>query len=220
MQSYFFLIIILGCGIYYFYTTYIKGTKKAYKNKKQQTEEDTNLLIDNVCRNINEHINTYNNILAEANIITTTKREEIINANDMDAMAELKIYTVEFQEQQELVSNRIEHIKRLLEEEHDFESAFKQNQMLKEEVDLFAHIIEKMKYIEIHRTNYSDAFKNTNFAKQQQPERELNFFSGCETKEEADKRYRNLSKAFHPDTGCGDTELFQKMTDEYNNLKF
>lgn len=46
----------------------------------------------------------------------------------------------------------------------------------------------------------------------------FSFFEGCRTKAEADKRYRALAKAFHPDTGCGDENMFNKMKEEYDNL--
>ena len=51
-------------------------------------------------------------------------------------------------------------------------------------------------------------------------EARLKFFYGCKTQEEADKRYKNLSKAFHPDAEWGDKEMFTKMNEEYKSLKF
>lgn len=45
------------------------------------------------------------------------------------------------------------------------------------------------------------------------------FFSGCNTAEKLEKRYKSLCKAYHPDAEGGDKETFQKMQDEYQNLK-
>lgn len=45
------------------------------------------------------------------------------------------------------------------------------------------------------------------------------FFSGCNTEEKLEKRYKSLCKAYHPDAEGGDKETFQKMKDEYENLK-
>ena len=45
------------------------------------------------------------------------------------------------------------------------------------------------------------------------------YFGGCNTKEKLDARYKQLCKAFHPDSVGGDTELFQKMKQEYELLK-
>lgn len=45
------------------------------------------------------------------------------------------------------------------------------------------------------------------------------FFAGCNTIEKLDKRYKSLCKAYHPDAEGGDTETFQKMQEEYAQLK-
>lgn len=45
------------------------------------------------------------------------------------------------------------------------------------------------------------------------------FFAGCSDMEKLEKRYKTLCKAYHPDTGGGDTETFQKMQEEYNTIK-
>ena len=45
------------------------------------------------------------------------------------------------------------------------------------------------------------------------------FFSGCNTLDKLEKRYKNLCKAYHPDIAEGDTETFQKMQSEYQSLK-
>lgn len=45
------------------------------------------------------------------------------------------------------------------------------------------------------------------------------FFAGCDTPEKLEKRYKSLCKTYHPDTGDGDTETFQKMKDEYEFIK-
>lgn len=44
------------------------------------------------------------------------------------------------------------------------------------------------------------------------------FFAGCETMEQAEKRYRSLCKIYHPDNG-GDTETFKRISQEYQKVK-
>ncbi len=44
-------------------------------------------------------------------------------------------------------------------------------------------------------------------------------FSNCDTLEKLDKRYKNLAKAFHPDTNSGDLESMQYINNEYERLK-
>ena len=53
----------------------------------------------------------------------------------------------------------------------------------------------------------------------QKPSGTAVFFSGCNTLDKLEKRYKNLCKAYHPDVAEGDTETFQKMQSEYKSLK-
>ena len=46
-------------------------------------------------------------------------------------------------------------------------------------------------------------------------EHPMNFFQGCTSIEQAKLRHKNLCKAFHPDTGNGDDEMFREMEQEY-----
>ncbi|MCM1570072.1 MAG: J domain-containing protein [Roseburia sp.] len=45
------------------------------------------------------------------------------------------------------------------------------------------------------------------------------FFSGCNSPEKLEKRYKSLCKAYHPDSEGGDKDTFQKMQEEYEALK-
>lgn len=44
------------------------------------------------------------------------------------------------------------------------------------------------------------------------------FFSGCGTRSEYEKRYHELAKVYHPDSGHGDADTFRKITDRYNEI--
>ena len=44
------------------------------------------------------------------------------------------------------------------------------------------------------------------------------FFNGCSTEEEIKKRYRDLTKVFHPDSGNGDQETFLNIKKDYDEL--
>lgn len=204
------VLIILIYGGFQYYKNYTK-TAKVNEQKKKEIKELQNLL-EEVCRDINAYIQKYNNIQTEVSMIENKKREEIINKNDMDAYTELRIYTEEFNEKQELVSSLIDNVKEILDKQGDINDAFLINKQIKEELEELHHITEKIKYIEVQ-----SRIQHMNHTKTSP---QVSFFDGCNTKEEADKRYKSLSKAFHPDTGYGDTGLFQRMTDEYNNLKF
>lgn len=45
------------------------------------------------------------------------------------------------------------------------------------------------------------------------------FFTGCDNRAQLDKRYRELCKAYHPDSAGGDQDLFVEMQSEYKELK-
>lgn len=45
----------------------------------------------------------------------------------------------------------------------------------------------------------------------------INFFSGCQTEEQARSRYRDLAKQHHPDKG-GDTSTMQEINRQYKEL--
>ncbi len=53
----------------------------------------------------------------------------------------------------------------------------------------------------------------------QNPTRNSLFFSGCNTPEKLEKRYKSLCKAYHPDTEGGDEETFKALQAEYERLK-
>lgn len=50
------------------------------------------------------------------------------------------------------------------------------------------------------------------------PELPYGFFEGCKTPEAIKKRYRDLCKVYHPDSGNGSEAIFEAICDEYNSL--
>ena len=44
------------------------------------------------------------------------------------------------------------------------------------------------------------------------------FFEGCKTPEAVKKRYRDLCKVYHPDSGNGSEAVFEAICEEYNRL--
>ena len=49
--------------------------------------------------------------------------------------------------------------------------------------------------------------------------KQINYFLGCKTEEEAKKRFRVLSKRLHPDKPTGSKESFQELIQQYTNFK-
>lgn len=51
------------------------------------------------------------------------------------------------------------------------------------------------------------------------PVRTATYFSGCNTLEKLEKRYKALCKAYHPDTEGGDEETFKLLQEEYERVR-
>ena len=49
--------------------------------------------------------------------------------------------------------------------------------------------------------------------------KQINYFLGCKTEEEAKKRFRILSKKLHPDKPTGSKESFQELLQQYTDFK-
>lgn len=66
--------------------------------------------------------------------------------------------------------------------------------------------------------NFQGAQSNTT---QDTPKNAANstYFKGCDTLDKLNKRYRDLVKIYHSDSGNGNDEIFVQVTEEYNILK-
>lgn len=50
------------------------------------------------------------------------------------------------------------------------------------------------------------------------PENTMSFFQGCNSEASIKKRYKDLSKVYHPDSGNGSGEVFARINSEYEIL--
>lgn len=60
-----------------------------------------------------------------------------------------------------------------------------------------------------------EAFGN----KTNNPRTETAYFDGCYTPEQIKKKYRELCKKYHPDTGTGNEKIMQEINAQYNKIK-
>lgn len=80
-----------------------------------------------------------------------------------------------------------------------------------------ADVLKKAEAANAAIDQLESAFKLVN---QASPSKETSsFFRGCNTPEELTKRYRNLTKTFHPDLEAGDEETMKQVNEEYERLK-
>lgn len=70
------------------------------------------------------------------------------------------------------------------------------------------------------RLEKEKAFYKQVLAFEQKQEYEFGmYFRGVRNEKELKKRYKDLVKIFHPDNICGDKEMIQVITQEYDSLK-
>lgn len=50
---------------------------------------------------------------------------------------------------------------------------------------------------------------------QEKPKNDIHFFTGCNTREDVEKRYKGLVKVYHPDNASGNHDMFIRVQNEY-----
>lgn len=118
------------------------------------------------------------------------------------------------QEQQEFDLRKSLEQKRMKEEEHLFQIKWK---ILEDELQKLA---QEKKDIEVEKKRYShrsDGYQKKSM-EELLPEAQI-FFSGVDNIQELKKRYKELSKVYHPDNMTGDTSTLQMINRIYESLK-
>lgn len=93
--------------------------------------------------------------------------------------------------------------------------------MLGEYIDTLRTMIDENN----ERASYEQTEDESHYDYSQQSEQTTHsssassYFKGCDTLEKLNKRYRDLAKVYHSDSGNGSDEVFIEITDEYNRLK-
>lgn len=96
---------------------------------------------------------------------------------------------------------------------------FDDMQMLIKQIDNIEINVNNLinKYQQTYNQQYQQQTYNQQSYNQQQShsQQSMNFFAGCNTKEDVEKCYRNLAKIYHPDNSTGMNEMFQQVQREY-----
>lgn len=82
----------------------------------------------------------------------------------------------------------------------------------------FKKILYKVRHLDRQRNDLFDGIDRI-LELVENPANTSVFFTGCNSREQLDKRYRELCKAYHPDSAGGDQTLFVDMQLEYKELK-
>lgn len=85
-------------------------------------------------------------------------------------------------------------------------------------MDKFKRLVPRIQLLEKQREDVKKLAEKLQ-AMNNDPVKASLFFSGCNTAEKLEKRYKSLCKTYHPDAESGDTKTFQKMQEEYTTLK-
>lgn len=82
----------------------------------------------------------------------------------------------------------------------------------------FKKMLYKVRYLDRQRNDLFEGIDNI-LELAENPANTSVFFVGCNSREQLDKRYKELCKAYHPDSVGGDQETFVDMQLEYRELK-
>lgn len=85
--------------------------------------------------------------------------------------------------------------------------------------DVGVDILEKAEAANAAIEQMESAFRLLSQSSDKGAHSDASFFRGCSTMEELTKRYRNLTKTFHPDLEAGDEETMKLVNEEYERLK-
>ncbi|MBP3488843.1 MAG: hypothetical protein J6K53_10660 [Roseburia sp.] len=93
--------------------------------------------------------------------------------------------------------------------------------MLEEYIDTLQTMLDEYNECAFEeQTQAHSQYNRTDYAEQNHHNSgSSNYFKGCDTLEKLNKRYRDLVKIYHSDSGNGNDEVFIEITDEYNRLK-
>lgn len=193
------------------------SARKSNKTYSQNTDFNE---IEQACNLFNRYVIEYNNLQQQFANQYNVRMTEAQTSSDMQMMKELLSYKEDFDKYSTVLNQRLENIREILNDG--------QAKHVEDELSSLDEFYSKLRLL---LSNLSYVSTNDDFSKwfEQEEKKEeyvnikkssdnFSFFEGCKTKAEADKRYKALAKAFHPDTGCGDENMFNKMKEEYDNL--
>lgn len=181
------------------------------KTKKKTISHATQFEIDSCVVRFNGYINEYNCV----GTMIRTKMSEILKQaqqiGDTEAMESLMNIVTNFQKIEQELSVNIMRTRSMFGDAHaDWQIIETNLAAIKDMIYDMKDLYHSLDYIEPKQKADPEYIESDNTS--------LDFFHGCKTYEEITKRYHLLSKAFHPDSGCGDSELFQKLKNEYDKV--
>lgn len=201
---YVFMIIVLLFTVFLLSIAFTKP-----KKKKASPEEIIEFYqTKQICDNLNQYINRYNELTGLFDAKFQNKRKEAVICHDQCSLAELNSISEQYINYKLSVENQILESKQNF---HNQEYEISKPHIINAGLSSINNLLKELDLI---------IPEEPVFEEPTQAASSVSYFSGCNTKEEADKRYKALAKAFHPDMGYGDESSFNAMQEEYNSLSF
>ena len=193
------------------------SARKSNKTYSQNTNFDE---VERACNLFNRYVTEYNNLQQQFVNQYNVKIAEAQTIGDMQMMKELLSYNEDFDKYSAVLNRWIGNIRGIL---NSGQAKYVENELsnLDEFYSKLRLLLSNLSYVSSSNDDFSRWFEQEEkkeYKNASNVSGGLSFFEGCKTKIEADKRYRALAKAFHPDTGCGDENMFNKMKEEYDSL--
>lgn len=206
---YVFMIIVLLFTVFLLSIAFTKP-----KKKKASPEEIIEFYqfyqIKQIYDNLNQYINRYNELTGLFDAKFQNKRKEAVICHDQCSLAELNSISEQYINYKLSVENQILESKQNF---HNQEYEISKPHIINAGLSSINNLLKELDLITPEEPVFEEPV-------QTQTASSVTYFSGCNTKEEADKRYKALAKAFHPDMGYGDESSFNAMQKEYDNLSF
>lgn len=178
------------------YEKYIQNVKSGYITMSQErlAAEDAEEKRLKKCRRymelLNHHMETFEEFLEEIQPIAKKSEDYILRANHGQYITDLHEITQELNKYEGQVP-----------------------------LEAFEKLIPRIDQLDKVKNKIEKQVQQIRENKEAKTAVAAGFFSGCDSTEKLEKRYKALCKTYHPDAEAGDEETFKLMQDEYENRK-
>ncbi len=200
-----YLIFVITAILIFIYIIY-----KPTKSKDSYIDNSYNGIAE-----LNKYIQMYNSLLTRFDITATRVNRTCYKNKDTKSLKRLESLANEFMNTYPKCANLIDEIKELEKYDNRYERLIFDIKKIIADMEI---ILEKIEGLEYNSTDYSSNDNTNNYFELNDTYSSI-YFSGCNTLDSLNKRYHILAKAYHPDNNFGDQKTFQKMKNEYEELK-
>lgn len=175
-----------------------KSRKKLEEyNEKTRLRNEANLLVSR-----------YNRAVQEYEDVARQLAAKLDNTHDADARGKANELMTGFEAARNTVFDTLSSMNM---DELDAGDIFDVNSRAESSIYDMEEAIKALRYIRPVRHEIEDE----PFDYSKVSSTSVGFFSGCRTKDALKSRYRDLVRAFHPDSGHGDSDTLIKIKEEY-----